>query len=449
MGSPRLDWTRRRLLCSAGALVVRCSPLAGTGASPGPSGAGDLWVDDDLGEVEDDDELFEEQGDGSPRSATRGLSDWPRWWRQEPPPRAVWAADEDSTDYKHLNAAISAQSFTLDARVLRRALSLAHIPEAALGGRVLIGIRGVTFANRKRRTQRGDRWQASVQLVEAVPDHRTEQCILGVWNRAGGDGFWTGPGSTVCAVDYMFGQAEAFASAQKTEENLDRFCNLLSAGVYTFRVGTHRNGSNSRQPGAFRLQSKVAVQRNYDKVLQFTNKDPWEFRDADIGDNIHAAYRMAAHRPRFSSAGCQVVKGTMKSRRTRAVPVGPWRQFRIAAGLRPSPTIITPNAANKKLVHTNEDGRLFSYVLLTGRELRLAAALKAGEAAPNLEKLRRGSNGDAVKKLRSALRLPAGDAFDFELQRAFIQRQSIQLGWADGVLTRARLQQMGLPAVFG
>ena len=415
-------WTRRRLLTSAGAAIASTSVQS--------------WVEPAwaASQAEDVDDLFWDQAEPPPADMPkkRALRDWPLWWKQSSRPQAVWAPDGLATDDAHLGQAFAPDEFVLTAEVLRRALRLAHIPEQKLGTRVLFGIRAAQRVNS--RPQRGTDWHARIPLAESQPDHLNPQCVLGVWNRQD-DRLWTGLGSTVCNVAYLFGQAHA--------QHRDKLCNLLPAGVYRYYIGTHRNGSNSRQPGAFKLASYVAVQRNYDiKSLGFSPKDTWEFRGPDVGDNIHAAYVMPKGMPKYSSAGCQVVQGTVLPVKTRAHPRGVWRQFRVAAGLKADPELST-NPRNPRLVKSDEDGRRYTYLLLTARELRLAAAESA--KAADLEKLRRGSVGRPVKALQQSLGLKPTGVFDFKTQRALIQRQLLYFNQADGVMTRARLKWLELP----
>ena len=422
---------RRRFLAAAGSVAF------GYGA-PTALLSAQAWGQDD---AEDIDELFWDQAEPAPDNLikTRKLTDWPLWWRQPKRPIGVWEGDGLATDNAYLGRPYSSEAFTLTAEVLRRALQLTFIPEAELGERVLFGVRAATMVESSSKPKTGSSWSKSVRLVESKPDHFSPLCVLGVWNRRT-DGLWMGRGSTVCNVAYMFGQAKA--------RNRDKLCNLLPAGVYRYRVGTHRNGTRSRQPGAFRLASHVAVQRNFNaERLTFSVDDPWEFRGPDICDNIHAAYVSRPTMPKYSSAGCQVLEGTVLPKATRSRPTGAWRAFRIAAGLKPNPKITIPDRAKPLIVRTSEDGKMFTYVLFSGRELRLISALSSGQATNHLEKLRRGSQGPRVKTLQSALgiRRPDGD-FGAVTQRLLINRQLLLLGQkADGVVTRNRLGVLRLP----
>jgi hypothetical protein len=157
---------------------------------------------------------------------------------------------------------------------------------------------------------------------------------------------------------------------------------------------------------------------------------PQQVWDSSTGlpcDNIHAAIRDtgAAGPPFFSSAGCQTLPGDYDVERI--TPLGSFATLRAIAGLNPKP--IFTNAARSA---TLDDGRRFIYVLLTGREARLAT-LPSG-AVP-LRRLRYGSTGDNVARLRARLGVSASNIFDRATMAALISWQLDNLGVADGILS--------------
>ncbi len=387
--------------------------------------------------VDDPDSLFEDDAEPSAPNVvrTKALTNYPLWWEHPDPPSAQWASADEALDTAHLPRGPFARALEIDAAAFRRALAFSGIDEATLGPRVLFGLRAGAlldahvFADDAMLRPR-------FTLQEATPDHFDFGCVIGVWDRQS-DGFWVSPGSTICNVAYLFGQAKAGRA--------DKFCNMLSTGVYEYAVGVHNNGKKTRQPGAFILQSRVGIVRSFDEPLGFSTADSWEWRGPDVRDNIHGAYVLPAGRPRFSSAGCQVLPGTVDPA-TRSQPIGAWRQFRIAAGLRPDPDITTPESDKPMWVKTSEDGQSFSYVLLSAREVLLAAENRVSD--PALLKLRRGAAGERVKRLQEALSLTADGAFGRETQQAIVNRQKILSGLADGVVTPQRLRELGLPALW-
>ena len=426
----RSHWTRRGLI-GAGLAASLTAPAA--------------FAQTD--QVEDVADLFFDNAEPRPDNfiGTRALDDWPLWWEQTPRPVAAWEVGEKSIDLGHLPMSSSTVVATLDAALFRRALAMCFIDESKLGDRVLFGLRGARLAN-PADFKSAATFGKAVSFVEDAPDHKSPRCIVGVWDRASGN-FWATQASTVCNVAYLYGQAQA-----KEKEML---CNLLPAGVYQYKIGTHRNKSKSRQPAAFILDSGVMIARNYDETsLGFSRNSLWEARGPEVYDNIHAAYYAEPGMPEFSSAGCQTIPGTVRDKATRSKHAGPWREFRIAAGLKPDPTILVdPENATK--VSTTEDWnstsadavkKRFSYVLMTAREL---VALQAQKPSKDNElmKLRRGASGPVVRKLQQAMNIPVDGDFGFRTQQAVINLQSLA-GWADGVLTRSRLADLGLPDVF-
>ena len=317
-------------------------------------------------------------------------------------------------------------------------MAWAGVDLASLGPRVLFGLRASQLVDPGMFTN-GLAFRRSFSIVETTPDHFNLRCVLGVWN-VEERSFWAAPGSTVCNVVYMFGQAEA--------QQRDVLCNMLPAGVYAYRIGTHRNGTNSRLPGAFRLTSAVSVLRRYRHPLGFTTSDTWDFRGPEVADNIHCAYGAREGMPRYSSAGCQVISGSIDSA-THTRHTGLWREFRVAAGLAADPQL-SADPDNPRMVRSSEDGRSYAYVLLASRELRMAAE-NPNIAGNDLEfiKLRRGTRGDKVVALQRRIgTINLTGEFDAATQRAVIQRQRVRLGSADGVITRSGLVDLGLAKLW-
>ncbi len=397
----------------------------------------------------DADAIFDDNRDSRPETAAPGLEAsrlaLPRWERQDPRPAAAWPSIEQSPDTMHLADIVCTGGpeapFEVTEDVLRKALAFARIaPDPSFGERVLFGVRGAEPIGWEAWAE-GVAWSPKLILRETDPDHVTPRCTLGVWNRSAG-GFWTSPGSTVPGVEYMFGQVQA---GRGPGSNV---ANLMPPGLYRYRVGTHANGARTRQPGAFRLVSKICTLRNYGPNLRFDLSSDWDLEtDASgpvISDNIHGAMTYADPvLPKFSSAGCQVAPGTMRDGRTR--PDGAWRVFRMAAGLKETPDLTIADPQQPAIVASSEDGARYTYILLTARELRIAAEnMDAKDDDTRFVKLRRGSTGEDVRRLQSALGLAVDGVFGFDTQRALIRRQLEVLGRADGVLTKGEIKRLRL-----
>lgn len=324
----------------------------------------------------------------------KGLYDWPLWWEEAPPEMAVWPADAETIDYAHLPARDTETSFALNDAALRRIVaSHSYSRLAAAPPLVLFGVRG---ARRAAETASPPDFENEIELVEVPPDHFDYKCLLGVWNTQTKK-VWVTAASTAPHVAYLYAQREASTFSNEA--------NMMPTGLYRYRVGTHRNGTSSLQPGAFRADERAfAVLRCVqDGPLTMSREQYWDTLPTNHGNNIHAGtYGTRADRPRFWSAGCQVVPGYYAD--DNAVPQGDWARFRIAAGLARAPRItrreeLGPGRFN---VETSEDGRRYEYLLTTGRDVRLAGE---GRDAPTL---RFGSSGPKVKALQAALGLPPG-----------------------------------------
>ena len=372
----------------------------------------------------------------------------------EPKPKARWAPLAEHPDTKHLaHIAINlnnGMSFQLTGAVLRKALENAATP---VGGkwsrRVLFGIRGAVPKAEVRPTAPVT-FQPGVLLSETEPDHVAYKCTMGIWD-LDTDQLWVCRGSTVPAIGNVW-----YSVNGQSPDRLGQGCNMMAPGVYGHVVGTHANGGSTRQPGAFRQAAKLCVMRLASEELCFGKAIRWDtVSDANgpaIWDNIHAGlYAPKAWGAEHYSAGCQVLPGTVREKATRDTPEGNWAQFRVAAGLQPAPEIApVPQGpgnpgGNPRVVQTTEDGQAFTYLLLTAREVRLAGEnLDAAPGDPKFFKLRRGSQGDVVKRLQTALGLnPDGD-FGYLTQRAVIERQLEVSGEADGVVTAANAASLGL-----
>ena len=355
------------------------------------------------------------------------------FWFQEPEgsrPSANWPPDNVTFDYAHLtqfaNAsepfANASEPFAFTVKHLEDLIALNGIKYDETQPKILFGLRGCTLAGTADRAS----WAKEQSLRELRPNHLDANCIIGVWDVKEGQ-IAVFKGSTVPGIDLMQKQIEGSLG-----------CNMLPTGFHQYRVGPHRG---PRQPGAFRQQTSLWVHRTK-KNLVFAANDPgneWDDMDGDLPfDNIHAAMLTGRKKPPyFSSAGCQVVAGAYSANK---VPTGPWADFRKAAGLAHPPEIVGTQ-------ETKDDGRAFDYVLLTGKEARLAAT---GETQ-GLRTLRFGSSGPGVQQLQEKLAaLPEGKGlepsgrYDHKTQGAVIRWQVANKLAPTGIATGAMAGQIGL-----
>jgi len=325
----------------------------------------------------------------------KGLYDWGLWWEQQPLEMAHWPADAETIDYAHLPERDEDKSFLLNDTALRRIVS-SHAYSRLITAHplILFGIRG---AHRAEDRASQPVFQDDIELVEVLPDHFDHKCLLGVWDTSNKK-VWATAASTTPHVAYLYAQQQASTFTNEA--------NMMPTGLYRYSIGTHRNATQSFQPGAFRPDNKAfAVLRCVeDGPITMSRDQFWDTRPTNHGDNIHAGtYSTRPDRPKFWSAGCQVIPGYYSD--DNMVPQGDWARFRVAAGLERTPVItrrqqIEPGRFN---VETSEDGRRYSYILTTGRDIRLASE---NRAAPTL---RFGSSGSKVAALQAALGVPANE----------------------------------------
>lgn len=275
-----------------------------------------------------------------------------------------WPSDADSPCYRHIGVGFSAAPFALTAEAMQKLCEANFFQDAlndhASGRPVLFGLRGCTLL--------GTTWtnaESEVWLREDVPDHAIARCVIGVWHQ---DTVGLVRGSTVPNFEYMNDYMTGSGSS-----------NMLPTGCYKFMVGTHVGRSKNFYPLVFRLDQDVVPLRSTNDLC-YTRSDFWGTVE-NVNDNIHPSILTTTHVvPRFSSAGCQTVMDSTGKNTGNYTQL--MAQLRELAG----------NPAN----NTN-----FRYVLLTGREARLAAT----DPTVNLKRLRIGSNDNRVMALQTAIGL--------------------------------------------
>jgi hypothetical protein len=326
-------------------------------------------------------------------------------------PSVRWAADKDAPDYAHLaSTPPTGIRFPLRADDLAWLAELNGFPVAEAGSApILFGLRGCGIV------EAPDGLASEVELVDQRPDHSSARCAIGVWDRAAGR-IAAFPASTVPNANAVTAYFEGRAAA-----------NMLPTGFYRYIVGKHATQSNpAGWPGCFLLRHdngehrEVVVRRSKNNLCyeRIDMVDP-----AKPGDNIHPTASTGT--AWYSSYGCQVVVGTANNDGSHN---GPWARFRRAAG---------QNTA------TGRPGR-YHYMLLTGLEALLASRARRDQATAvpevrsSLERLRFGSSGPKVARLRAYLGLSAGEDFDLEtaLKVHALHQQSWN-GASDGIFTPA------------
>lgn len=345
-----------------------------------------------------------------------------------------WATDDVSPDYRHLSGITGGMSmeFTLSAAVLQTLCDWNAFEPASPGGTAvtLFGLRGCMLTDDGYDGGFAD----GVRISEDLPDHEQNHCVLGVWARSG---------ENAGKVAAFRGSTVPNLAAMRRYADGGEACNMLLTGRYGYHVGPHR-------PAGHRLHLEGVFVEDAPPITVIRSRDDTTYTTSDFfdllnpGDNIHPSRDTLGET--FSSEGCQTVRGGGDTaggqfEHTR----GPgWVKFRERAGLTP----LTAPAS--------ENGRRNTYLLLTGREARLAAW---GAEAAGMRRLRQGSSGPAVRALQSLLAAEPADrryagpldgTMNGATVMAYVRRQqALDGGVADGIVTPAAAAAMGFDIETG
>lgn len=345
----------------------------------------------------------------------------PEAWRDLPPedrPTARLPAPERSPDYAPLGASFSDAPFRLDGGRLSRLARQNAFDVDGLSENVLFGLRGCALEDDATASLDGRDYRSAFMLREARVDYRAFRCVVGVWNVRSGR-IWAHPGSTVPSIDYLYGQARL--------GDADHWGNQMATGLYEYEVG-----GRGAQKGAFLQKTTFPVLRpqgglmltmdDWDKMWKLVTFGP--VRHLNPRNDIHAALLDGLDGPaRFASSGGPVLPGLHDARFIR----GPWAAFRAAAGL------INPKPER-------DHGRAFRFMLLTGRDLRLA------DEQPNVVRLRFGSRHATLRTLRRRFDLPETEEYDHALAWRLLRAQRLAGTPVHGVISPAEAEN-GLAGV--
>jgi predicted chitinase len=268
---------------------------------------------------------------------------------------------------------------------------------------IAFGLRGARLRDRAKVEQ-----VERLALEDVRPDHKDFRCVVGYYFRSTGR-FSAYTGSTVPWHGYM-------AAGQVN--------NMLPTGCYVYKVGTHKPKNTARWVApALRLSDARGADSGQATVLRTRQNLVFDLRDAwdqcAPGDNVHCAYAP----DKFSSLGCQTVKGGMHD--------GLWADFQAT-------------------LKTLRDNARVDYVLLTGAECSIAARLvKAGlqasdpEVLRRLARLRAGSEGEEVKLLQARLEVAPTGYFGAATKKKLTEVQAASGLAADGIYTPAMDAERG------
>ncbi len=328
--------------------------------------------------------------------------------------RVTWAPDRTSPCYSHLLAdggtAVAAdKTFTFTKAALELYLAASRYVPHGNGDILVFGLRGARLKGAERFELVDD-----LPLEDVRPDHFNFRCVIGYYFRTTGK-FSAYTGSTVPWHTYMSdGQLKY---------------NLLPTGCYVYKKGAHRPANEDRWVDpAFRLSDANGSDSGPATVLRtprdtvFDMTDTWD--KCAPSDNIHCAYSDE----KFSSLGCQTVKGGMHD--------GLWARFQAT-------------------IKTLPKNARVDYILLTGAEASIAASFaRDGKAASDgavqrrLGRLRVGSEGDDVQRLQAMLGLPASAYFGAATKKRLTELQKENGLPPDGIFAPAIEAQLG-GGIFG
>ncbi len=328
----------------------------------------------------------------------------------------AWVSNDDnSTDYRHIDAAgraLAGVSFAFTAGDLELLIKANRFEPLRTGNRIIFGLRGCALkgdtAHPDDRFAQTDR--DSLNLVEARPNHQHLRCVIGVYDTA------------ARRLSGFIANTVPNRKAVWTYYKIGSMGNMLPAGCYQYVVGAHSKG---RYPGCLRQDEQFVVLRSRNNPM-FDTRDNWDPGVEFPMDNIHPAF--ADQSAEFSSFGCQTVRGTFDS--GARVYTQDFAKFRGALGLSRD--------------YESDYGRNYSYVLLTGLEAAIATRLREqgkshdfGAVVASLGRLRHGSKGEEVRALQTALGMAVTGAFDAVTKIRLVEKQKAVFGWADGVLSPA------------
>lgn len=324
---------------------------------------------------------------------------------------AGWAKDRASPCYNHLLAEGTekvecAESFELGRAEIELLIAANRYKPVGALDTIAFGLRGATLRDDEKYEQ-VDR----LPLKDARPNHVNYCCVIGFYFHNTRK-FSAYTASTVPWHGYMAGNPNKF--------------NILPTGCYIYKKGAHCPKDRSRwvEP-ALRLSDANGSQSGETTVLRTFDDQMFDLTDrwtvSEPSDNIHCGYSSS----KFSSAGCQVVKGGMHD--------GLWADFQ------------------RTLVNLPSNARV-DYLLYTGAEASIAAALvKAGKGAGDpaveqaLGRLRAGSEGESVNALQAVLGIaPPTGYFGAKMKKLLTEFQRAKGIPADGIYSPAMEAKLGL-----
>lgn len=344
--------------------------------------------------------------------------------------KVVWPSDDSqSPDYSHIpDRRLAGQSFEFGPRELELLIEANAFEPSREHGRIVFALRGAELVDglQNPRPLSPQENREALLLREVKPDHRSFRCVVGVYDVERGRLY----GYTASTVPNPKAVASFVAGGEPA--------NMMLTGCYEFKVGWHQWSQPSKRiPGCLIEDGKRKA------VLRTKNNHTYELtdivHDTTPGDNVHPG-KSEGPFP-FSSWGCLVLKGSVAplrdGDRVNVRHTGEWALFRKALGL--------PERG------TGGHGRKIEVVLLTGLDAVIATSARHNTLDPRgqvfrdqLVRLRQGSRGWRVARLRASLGLPAGDVFTSEVAAKLAELQRAKTGGVHGLYAPQMDRVLGL-----
>lgn len=326
-------------------------------------------------------------------------------------PEVTWGADATQPDFAHSHSSAAegvnpARQFEFDWRVFDLVVKANHYRPRGKNGLVAFGLRGGTLVGSD--TQEN---VESVRIEDARPDHEGFRCTIGIFD-TNTKKLRAYTGSTVPNKKWM---QNYYKLKNGIRPHKSTRSNLLPTGCYIYRVNAHGGGRikpalRMTDPDNLTADATCTVLRTHHD-LTYSHDDFWD--RSQPYDNIHCAYSNSS----FSSAGCQTIKGPDGQ--------GAWGAFQdVIGGL----------GWNARI----------DYVLLTGREAAIAAAiLAAGRETDTalvqaaLGRLRVGSEGEIVTALQKKLGFNGSAYFGPSTKKRLVEAEAARGLVSDGIYAPA------------
>jgi hypothetical protein len=332
---------------------------------------------------------------------------------------AKWPAkDADAPDYRHLSPSQieTPPSFQIVPDDIELVLLANRFDphgkfkgdDATANEVIAVAFRGLTLGPSNEHPKLEVENAQTIEVMDTRPDHENYKCAIGFYVRTADK---TARKMTLFAGSTVPNPFLMNAYRQKvlahTPEPFEK-CNMLPSGCYVCRVDHHKNirpALRMADSGDLSKDATCTVIRTSND-LTYSTDDFWDL--CIPTDNVHCAFatsRVNKWHAAFSSEGCVTVRGS-------PAPTDQWAKYQ---------AVLTRIGAMRRC----------DLLLVTGRDLAIAAKLRAsgqaGDAAVvrrELVRLRTGSNSDEVKRLRAKLSLPDGSYFGPTVRKKLADEQA-------------------------